>query len=133
MVGSIGGRMLDITLPHVDAWNMWWSQYGNTAAGFAREKARVDRLILAAGRSVDDVEATAAVHVRLDGGTGRLMGDYVDEEAIEPLTGSPDELADQLREFEAAGAAHVQLCVDPITLDSINWLGGVLAAFRRTR
>ncbi len=133
MVGSIGDRMLDITLPHVDAWNMWWSQYGNTAAGFAREKARVDRLIRAAGRSVDDVDATAAVYVRLDGGAGRLMGDYVGEAVVEPLTGSSDELADQLRGFERAGAAHVQLCVDPITLDSINWLGGVLTAFRRTR
>ena len=133
MVGSIGDRMLDITLPHVDAWNMWWSQYGNTAEGFAREKARVDRLIQAAGRPVESVDATAAVHVRLEGGTGRIMGDYPAEEVIEPLTGSSDELADQLRAFEAAGAAHVQLCVDPITLDSINWLGGMLAAFRRTR
>jgi alkanesulfonate monooxygenase SsuD/methylene tetrahydromethanopterin reductase-like flavin-dependent oxidoreductase (luciferase family) len=43
MVGSIGDRMLDITLPHVDAWNMWWSQYGNSVEGFAREKERVDR------------------------------------------------------------------------------------------
>ncbi len=125
--------MLDITLPHVDAWNMWWSQYGNTVAGFAREKARVDRLIRAAGRSVKDVEATAAVHVRLEGGAGRLMGDYVGDAVVEPLTGTPDDLADQLRGFEAAGAAHVQLCVDPITLDSIGWLGGVLAAFRRAR
>ncbi|MGB1682297.1 MAG: LLM class flavin-dependent oxidoreductase, partial [Acidimicrobiales bacterium] len=30
MVGSIGPRMLGITLPHVDAWNVWWSDYGNT-------------------------------------------------------------------------------------------------------
>ena len=126
-------RMLDITLPHVDAWNMWWSQYDNTAAGFAREKARVDQLIRAAGRSVDDVQATAAVHVRLEGGAVRLMGDYVGEAAVEPLTGSRDDLVDQLRGFEAAGAAHVQLCVDPITRDSIEWLGGALTAFRRTR
>jgi alkanesulfonate monooxygenase SsuD/methylene tetrahydromethanopterin reductase-like flavin-dependent oxidoreductase (luciferase family) len=60
------------------------------------------------------------------------MGDYVGETVIEPLTGSPEGLADQLREFEAAGAAHVQLCVDPITLDSIGWLGDVLGAFRRS-
>ena len=28
MVGSIGPRMLGITLPHVDAWNVWWSITG---------------------------------------------------------------------------------------------------------
>ena len=131
MVGSIGDRMLDITLPHVDAWNMWWSQYGNTPAGFAREKERVDALIEAAGRSVGEVEATAAVHVRLEGGSGRQMGDYTGDLAVQPVAGSPAEIADQLREFETAGAAHIQLCVDPITRNSIEWLGDVLGEFRR--
>ena len=130
MIGSIGARMLDITLPHVDAWNMWWSQYGNTAAGFRREKERVDSLIVAAGRSIDHVDATAAVAVQLEGGRGRQMGDYADFDDVQPLRGSATELAGQLREFEAAGAAHVQLVVDPITRDSIEWLGDVLAAFR---
>ncbi len=131
MVGSIGHRMLDITLPHVDAWNMWWSQYGNSAVGFAAEKARVDELIEAVGRPLGAVEATAAIHVRLAGGAGRQMGDYVGDLEIEPLTGSPSELADQLREWESAGAAHVQLCVDPITQDTIEFLGDVLVEFRR--
>ncbi len=130
MVGSIGDRMLDITLPHVDSWNMWWSQYGNTAEGFRREKERVDSLIEAHGRT-GEVEATTAVLVQLDDGVGRVMGDYDDFNTVRPLTGSPSGLADRLREFEAAGAAHVQLVVDPITRQSIEWLGDVLTAFRR--
>ncbi len=129
MVGSIGERMLGITLPHVDAWNMWWSQYGNTVEGFAAEKARVDAMIEAAGRPVDAVAATAAVLIQLDGGRGRQMGDFVNE-PIEPITGSVTEIAERLHGFEAAGAAHLQLVVDPITRDSIEWLGDVLAAFR---
>ncbi len=129
MVGSIGDRMLDITLPHVDSWNMWWSQYDNTAEGFRREKERVDSLIEAHGRT-GEVEATTAVLVQLDDGVGRVMGDYDDFNTVRPLTGTPDELADQLREFEAVGAAHVQLVVDPITRQSIERLGDVLTAFR---
>ena len=121
--------MLDIALPHVDSWNMWWSQYGNNVEGFRREKERVDALIERHGRT-GQVEATAAVLVQLDGGVGRLMGDYDDYNTVRPLTGSPSALADQLREFEAAGAAHVQLVVDPITRASIEWLGDVLSAFR---
>jgi alkanesulfonate monooxygenase SsuD/methylene tetrahydromethanopterin reductase-like flavin-dependent oxidoreductase (luciferase family) len=131
MVGSIGDRMLDITLPHVDAWNMWWSQYGNSVEGFTREKERVDRLIVAAGRRPDDVEATAAILVQLDGGVGRQMGDYDDVGTVVPLRGSAHQLADQLRAFESAGAAHVQLVVDPITRESIEWFGDVVASFRR--
>jgi probable F420-dependent oxidoreductase len=129
MVGSTGARMLDITLPHVDAWNMWWSQYGNTADGFASEKARVDRLIEAAGRSVAAVDVTAAVLVRLAGGAGRQMGDYDAGQRVEPLTGTPSGIADQLHGWESAGATHVQLVADPITSDSIEWLGDVIAAF----
>jgi alkanesulfonate monooxygenase SsuD/methylene tetrahydromethanopterin reductase-like flavin-dependent oxidoreductase (luciferase family) len=131
MIGSIGERMLDITLPYVASWNMWWSHYGNSAAGFAREKARVDDLLAAIGRPVDAVEATAAVLVRLEGGAGRQMGNDVGDLAVEPLVGSASELADQLRAWETAGAAHVQLCVDPITRASIEFLGDVLAEFRR--
>ncbi len=130
MVGSIGPRMLGITLPHVDAWNMWWNQYGNSAEGFAEVKARVDELVEAAGRRPGAVEATAAVHVRLDGGSGRQMGDHSDVE-VQPLTGTPMDLADQLRAFESAGARHVQLVVDPITRSTIEWLGDVLVEFRR--
>lgn len=131
MIGSIGERMLDITLPYVDAWNMWWSAYGNTAEGFATEKRRVDELILAAGRIAGDVQATAAVHLRLEGGAGRQMGDHSNTAEIPPVMGTPAEIADQLRGFEAAGAAHIQLCVDPITRDTIEWLGDVLLEFRR--
>jgi alkanesulfonate monooxygenase SsuD/methylene tetrahydromethanopterin reductase-like flavin-dependent oxidoreductase (luciferase family) len=131
MVGSIGDRMLDITLPHVAAWNMWWSQYGNTVEGFVRQKVRVDARLAALGRDPADVEATACVFVQLDGGAGRRMGDYDGGEPIRPVRGRPAEIAGRLREFESAGAAHVQLVVDPITRDSIEWLAEVLDAFRR--
>ena len=59
------------------------------------------------------------------------MGDYDADTPTEPLTGSPSELADHLRAFEAAGCDHVQLVVDPITRDSIEWLADVLIDFRR--
>ncbi len=133
MVGSIGDRMLDITLPHVSAWNMWWSQYGNSVEGFARAKQRVDGLITAAGRSVDDVAATAAVYFRLPGGVRRQMGDYDTDIPTDPIEGSTLELADHLRGLAAAGCAHAQIVVDPITRDTITTLADVLTEFHRAR
>src|SRR5215213_9842848 len=41
MVGSNGPRMLGLTLPHADAWNTWWEDYGNSAEGFAELNARI--------------------------------------------------------------------------------------------
>ncbi len=130
LTGSIRPRMLSITLPHVDAWNVWWSDYGNSPAGFALVKARVDEAIDAAGRQPGDVEATCAVHVQLAGGAGRQMGN-THGRTIEPLRGTALELADQLRAFAAAGAAHVQLVVDPITRTSIAPLHDVLVELER--
>jgi alkanesulfonate monooxygenase SsuD/methylene tetrahydromethanopterin reductase-like flavin-dependent oxidoreductase (luciferase family) len=130
MVGSIGPRMLSITLPHVDMWNVWWSDYGNTAEGFAAVKHRVDDAAVDAGRAPGDVSATCAVYIQLPGGGGRPMGDYP-AGPTEPLRGTASELADQLRTFAAAGAVHVQLVVDPITRASIESLAEVLADLDR--
>lgn len=130
MVGSIGPRMLDITLPHVTAWNVWFSQYGNTAAGLAEVAADVERRAVACGRAPGEVICTAAVLVQAPGGTGRAMGDPND--AAAPITGSVDGVARQLAEFAEVGAQHLQLVVDPITIESIEWLGEVLEALHRT-
>ncbi len=128
MVGSIGRRMLAVTLPHVQAWNVWWSQYGNTPVGFAAVKAQVDGAIAVAGRSVGDVAATCAVYLQLGGGSGRAMGH---DRTTTPLRGTNAELADHLRAFASAGAEQVQLVVDPITNDSIERFADVLAELDR--
>jgi alkanesulfonate monooxygenase SsuD/methylene tetrahydromethanopterin reductase-like flavin-dependent oxidoreductase (luciferase family) len=126
MVGSIGPRMLSLTLPHVQAWNVWWSDFGNTPDGFAVVKERVDRACFEAGRIPGSVDATCAVHVQLEGGNGRQMGSY-NGAVIEPLRGTPADIAAELQRYADVGCKHVQLVVDPITRDSIEALAEVLA------
>lgn len=126
MLGSNSPRMLSIGLPHVDQWNVWWALYGNTPEGFAGVVADVRGHTTAAGRDPDEVEATACVYVQLPGGAGRAMGDPTMTK-MQPLIGSAEQLAEHLSAFAAAGAAHLQLVVDPITQESIEWLGQVLA------
>src|SRR3954449_7066768 len=89
MLGSNSPRMLSIGLPVVDAWNVWWSIYDNSAERFAEVKQQVDAAT-PAGRQV---EATAAVLVTLPGGAGRLMGEDYDE-AVAPVT--LDDLAEHV-------------------------------------
>ena len=40
MIGANAPRMLSIALPHVDAWNTWYTHYGNTPEGFAATTRR---------------------------------------------------------------------------------------------
>lgn len=126
MIGSIAPRMSRIALPHVASWNAWFTQFGNTADGFAAVKAQMDAACAAAGRAPGEVEATAAVYVQVPGGAGRVMGDD-GVDAVDPIRGTAREIADQLQAFADAGADHLQLVVDPITEASIDWLAGVLA------
>ena len=121
LVGSTGPRMLEITAPHVDAWNAWFNAFGNRPAGIAALRAQVDAAALAAGRDPGAIERTVAVQVRLPGGRGRVQGETA-HDAIPPVEGSPAEIATLLRAFAAEGIAHVQLVVDPITLASLDAL-----------
>lgn len=131
MLGSTSPRMMRIGLPHVDLWNTWWSDYGNTADGFAALRARVEDAAAAAGRAPDEVEATAAVLVQLPGGVGRVMGDSAYADEVRPVRGEPAAIAEHLQAMAAAGAAHVQLVLDPITEASIEVAGAAVARLDR--
>jgi alkanesulfonate monooxygenase SsuD/methylene tetrahydromethanopterin reductase-like flavin-dependent oxidoreductase (luciferase family) len=126
MLGSIGPRMMRIGLPHVDAWNVWWSDYGNTVEGFTAVRERVETAAAQAGRGPGEVAATAAVLVSLPGGTGRLMGETYNS-PVQPVQGSPADIAAHLAALAAAGASHLQLVLDPITQQTIEVIGEALA------
>ncbi len=125
MLGSNSPRMLRIGLPVVDSWNVWWSIYDNSVERFAQLRSEVDAVV-PEGRSV---EATAAVLVGLPEGRGRTMGETYDA-SVTAVT--PDDLGDHVRGLAAAGATHLQLVLDPITAESIETIGAVLADLDRS-
>lgn len=131
MIGSTGPRMLDITLPHVDLWNVWHAWHGNSPEGFAEVNANIDAACRAVGRDPGEVERTTAVYWQLPGGAGRVQANP-DRDSATPLSGGPDELAAVLRSFADAGADQVQLILDPITIESIEGVQAALTALDRS-
>ncbi len=126
MIGSTGERVLRIALAHADAWNIWYDWYGNTPEGFAKENARVSRLIREAGREPSDVMRSATVFVTLERG-GR---DRPHTDDLLPLAGSPASIAKGLADLAAAGVDEAILVVSPITEPAIRALGEALATLR---
>ena len=55
MVGSAGERVLSIALPHVDAWNSWYDNYGNTPEGFVALNAKVSDAAQRVGRAPEEI------------------------------------------------------------------------------
>ena len=125
MIGSTGPRMLAITLPHVDLWNVWHAWHGNTPGGFAETNTTIDDACRAVGRDPAEVQRTTAVYWQFPGGDGRLQANP-DRDSAPALSGSSDELAATLHAYAAAGADQVQLVLDPITVDSIERVGEAL-------
>jgi alkanesulfonate monooxygenase SsuD/methylene tetrahydromethanopterin reductase-like flavin-dependent oxidoreductase (luciferase family) len=130
MIGSNGPRMLRATLPYVASWNTWFSDIGNRPSGVAPLRDRVDEACRDVGRDPAEVARTVAVLVRLPEGQGRVQGAY-GKEAPPAIEGSPAEIAQVLRDFAAEGVAHVQLVVDPITIEAIRALQPVLEELDR--
>jgi alkanesulfonate monooxygenase SsuD/methylene tetrahydromethanopterin reductase-like flavin-dependent oxidoreductase (luciferase family) len=130
MLGSTSPRMMRIGLPYVDAWNVWWSDYGNTPEGFTAVRERVEHAVVDAGREPGAVAATAAVLVTMPSGTGRLMGDAYNR-PVRLVRGSAADIAGHLAAMGDAGASHLQLVVDPITVRSIELLAETLAELDR--
>ena len=128
LIGSSGPRMLAATLPYVQAWNAWYADTGNSAAGVAPLRERVDAAAVAAGRDPTDIERTVAVMVRMHGGQGRVMGDTDQRQEVAPLEGPPDVIAEALRAYAREGIGHVQLVIDPITEASVASLAPALEA-----
>jgi len=130
MIGSSGPRMLRATMAHADSWNAWYADIENRPEGVAPIRALVDDACREVARDPGEVERTVAVLVRLSGGAGRLQG-HTAQSPILPVSGEPWEMAETLRAFAREGIAHVQLVLDPITLDAIQALAPVLVELER--
>jgi alkanesulfonate monooxygenase SsuD/methylene tetrahydromethanopterin reductase-like flavin-dependent oxidoreductase (luciferase family) len=119
MIGTAGPRILGLTLPHVDAWNCWYSWYGNSPDGFEALNARITAAAEKAGRDPAEVERSACVLV----GFGEA-GERRPEEGVSPV--QPERLSEHLTSLAASGADEAILVLDPINEESIRALGPVI-------
>lgn len=128
VIGTKGARMLRLTAAYADGWNAWFTWYGNRPGGLATFREEVDAACADVGRDPTTLERTVAVSVQIrDGEVPRRGGP---PESAPPITGTPEEMAARLRAFAAEGISHVQLVVDPITVDSIERLGPMLVELK---
>jgi probable F420-dependent oxidoreductase len=130
MLGSIGQRLLRFTAAHIDSWNAWHDWFGNTPAGLGPLNAAVDEACRAAGRDPAEVERTVTILVQLTDGKGRRSGGEIGPRA-QPVSGSPADIAGAIAAYAGVGVGHVQLVLDPITIESVEECAPVLELLDR--
>lgn len=121
MVGTFGGkRMTKLIAEHANSWNVWAVTTGNRASGIPPLRDSVDAACEAAGRDPATLERTAAVMIDFQGAYGRPG------QPVPSLTGTPEELAEEMRSYAREGISHVQIYPDPCTVAGIEAFAPVL-------
>jgi alkanesulfonate monooxygenase SsuD/methylene tetrahydromethanopterin reductase-like flavin-dependent oxidoreductase (luciferase family) len=125
LLGSNGSRMLRIGAPHIDMWNTWHVWFGNRAVGLVPLISELEKVCDDVGRDPGAIEKTAAVYVELSRGSGRRAGSEERPEAP-PITGSHEEMARALADFETVGLDHIQIVLDPIDAAGVEELASIV-------
>jgi probable F420-dependent oxidoreductase len=126
LIGSSSPRMLDLAARYADSWNTFFGTTGNSPAGIAPLRAKVDAACAAAGREPATLGRTAAVFVPFD-----LPGAVGHPNIAAPVHRSPEEIAAELRAYAAEGIDHVQVYLDPQTPAGVEAFAPVLELLDR--
>ncbi len=109
LIAAEGPRMLGLTARFADEWNTAW--YGGPDERLRASFGALDQALASAGREPASVSRTVGVTLREPGAP---------EDGEPALSGSPEELARSFDEYEALGADHVILALEPATEESLD-------------
>ncbi len=132
LIGALGTgpRMLRLTAEYADLWNAWLTWGRSWPDAVPPLRALVDGACQAAGRDPATLGRTVALLVDVPGVPATLVSTSPTGGA-EPLTGSPEQIAEALRGFAGEGIGHVQIIHAPNTVAGIEGFAPVLAALDR--
>ena len=117
MVGTFGApKMTRLIAEHADIWNVWAQHTGNRASGVGPLLEQLDAACEDVGRDPASLERTVAVMVDFPGAYGRPG------QLVPSLTGTPQELADEMLAYADLGISTVQIYPDPCTVAGIEAL-----------
>jgi len=114
-------RMLRLVAEHADAWNTAWL---GPATQLEPRMTGLRSALADAGRDPGSLDVTVGINVVLPELSEQPL------EVGDALTGSPEELAEELRAYRRAGAAHLITTLEPGTPEAVRQLGRAVALAR---
>jgi alkanesulfonate monooxygenase SsuD/methylene tetrahydromethanopterin reductase-like flavin-dependent oxidoreductase (luciferase family) len=122
--GTRGPRMLRLAARYGEMWNAWLAFGRSQPDAIPPLREAVDAACRDVGR--DPATLARSVAVQVD-----YLGREEYPEGLAPLTGSPEDLAEQFRAFAHEGINHIQVVLRPTTLETIERLAPVLELLDR--
>jgi len=125
LIGGSGDRMLRLAARYGDAWN---ADRQNDVAAVQALNARVDGACHDVGRDPVSLSRVIGIQVDLLNSSRQAMQPRQWVMAPWPLTGTPEELAAQLRRYAQARVEHMMVWIDPVSVPGIEAFAPVLDA-----
>lgn len=128
VIGSTSARMMGLMANYADSWN---ADRVNDVDKVLKLEAKVDAACVAAGRDPATLGRTVGIQVDL---LNDQREPFTPRQWLRepwPLTGSPDQLADQIRAFTRARVDHLILWLDPVTPAALEAFAPVLELLDR--
>ena len=108
--------MLGLTAQYADQWNTdWFGDY----SGSLERRTEMNAALVAAGRDPETLEVTVGVQVNFP--DLKDLGDVV-ENKDKWISGSVEDVAAALAEYQSNGVGHVIVNLHPLTNESIDRL-----------
>ena len=113
LIGSTAPRMLRTVTRYAELWNSYFTDTNNRASGVAALRVRVDAACLAAGRDPATLQRSVSVMVSYPHGVNASPWE------TPALTGTPEDIAEELRAYAREGIDHLQVSLEPMVPASI--------------
>lgn len=125
LIGTLatGKRMLRLTAQYADLWNGWFGYGRSWPDTYPPLREAVDAACMRHGRDPATLQRTIGVRVT-------PLGDQI-AGGVEPLTGTPEQIADAIRTYARDGISHMQIWLVPNDLRGVEAFAPVLEALDR--
>jgi alkanesulfonate monooxygenase SsuD/methylene tetrahydromethanopterin reductase-like flavin-dependent oxidoreductase (luciferase family) len=125
LIAGRGPRMMHLIARYADSWNAAWL---GPASQLPPRLEPLHAALAEAGRDPATLEITVGINV--------VLPDFADadhpplEVTPNAITGTPEQLAGELRGYAELGVGHIQVALEPTTPPAIAHLGRALDLFR---
>ncbi|CAN5793734.1 LLM class F420-dependent oxidoreductase [soil metagenome] len=126
LIGTKRPRMLELCARYADIWNAEWYASADPIPALRQD---VDAACNRVGREPASLERTLGLLIDAPGTLSRSTGVYSDADRLRitpPANGSAEELAIIRRNVAAEGISHVQVWLEPNTVEGIHAFAPVL-------
>jgi probable F420-dependent oxidoreductase len=125
LIGGSGPRIMRLSATYAEAWN---ADRQNDLAQVHALNARLDAACAEVGRDPATLDRVIGIQADLLNESREATQPRQFTMAPWPLTGTPEELAAQIRAYAAARVTHMMIWIDPVSIAGIEAFAPVLAA-----